>query len=84
MTYKQGGDVRTSPNQSRFITAKRDMDLYALWKVNPKLQLRLTLSNVLTPSELNRSAYFDANGRTLRTTDTPPKMNLRAGLEWKF
>lgn len=84
LTYRQGGDVRTSPNQSRFITAKRDLDLYALWKVNPKLQLRLTLSNVLKPSEIDRSAYFDAHGRTLRTADMPSKMYLRAGLEWKF
>ncbi|MBL8520081.1 MAG: TonB-dependent receptor [Betaproteobacteria bacterium] len=84
LTYKQGGEVRTSTNQSRFITAKKDMDVYVLWKALPKLQLRLTLSNVLTPSEINRSAYFDTNGRTLRTTETPSKMNVRAGVEWKF
>jgi outer membrane receptor for ferrienterochelin and colicin len=84
LTYKQGGEVRTSPNQTRFITAKKDMDVYVLWKAMSKLQVRLTLSNVLTPSEINRSTYFDANGRTLRTSETPSKMNVRAGLEWKF
>ena len=84
LTYKQGGEVRTSPNQTRFVTARKDMDVYVLWKANAKLQLRLTLSNVLTPSEINRSTYFDANGQTLRSTDTPSKMNVRAGVEWKF
>ncbi|HEX4857798.1 MAG TPA: TonB-dependent receptor [Usitatibacteraceae bacterium] len=84
LTFKQGGEVRTSPNQTRFITDRKDMDVYVLWKALPRLQLRLTLSNVLTPEEINRSNYFDANGTTLRTTETPSKMNVRAGVEWKF
>ncbi len=84
LTYKQGGEVRTSPNQTRFITAKKDMDVYVLWKATQRLQLRVTLSNVLKPSEINRSSYFDANGLTNRTTETPSKMNVRAGVEWKF
>ncbi|MFY8063489.1 MAG: hypothetical protein ACOVN2_07270, partial [Usitatibacteraceae bacterium] len=76
--------VRTGINQSAYLTAKRDLDIYALWKVTPKTQLRLTLSNILKPSSVNENTYFDAFGRTVTSTNTPSKPNVRLGLEVKL
>jgi hypothetical protein len=83
-SFRSGGDVRTGVNQSAYLTAKRDVDIYALWKVTPKTSLRLTLSNILRPSSVNENTYFDAFGRTLTSTNTPSKPNLRLGLEMKL
>ncbi|MCA2997894.1 MAG: TonB-dependent receptor [Rhodocyclaceae bacterium] len=83
-SFRSGGDVRTGINQSAYLTAKRDLDLYALWKVTPKTQLRLTLSNILKPSSVNENTYFDAFGRTVTSTNTPSKPNVRLGLEVKL
>lgn len=83
-TIRGGGLVRTSITQSTYLSTKRDLDMYALWKVTPKLQARLTLSNILKPAAVNENTYFDANGSTNTRTNTPSKMNIRAGIEWKF
>lgn len=83
-SFRSGGDVRTGINQSVYVTAKRDLDIYALWKVTPKTQLRLTLSNILKPSAVNESTYFDAFGSTRISTNTPSKPNLRLGVEMKL
>jgi outer membrane receptor protein involved in Fe transport len=83
-TIRGGGLVRTSTTQSTYLSTKRDLDMYALWKITPKLQARLTLSNILKPAAINENTYFDANGSTNTRTNTPSKMNIRAGIEWKF
>jgi outer membrane receptor protein involved in Fe transport len=83
-SFRSGGDVRTGVNQSAYLTAKRDVDIYALWKVTPKTSFRLTLSNILKPSAVNETTYFDAFGRTVTSTTTPSKPNVRLGLEMKL
>jgi outer membrane receptor for ferrienterochelin and colicins len=83
-SYKSGGDVRTGVSQSAFITAKRDLDVYALWKITPKTQVRLTLSNILKPLAVTETAYFDSFGRTVNSTTRPSKPNVRIGLEMKL
>lgn len=83
-TFKSGGDVRISANQSRYLNTRRDLDFYALWKVTPKTQLRFTLGNVLGQDYYNRSSYFDAFGSIRRTDISPSTMNYRINLEVKF
>ncbi len=83
-SYRSGGLVRTAINQDAYLTAKRDLDLYALWKITPKTQVRITLSNILHPDAVNESSYFDEFGTIRRSNTTPSKMNIRAGLEMKF
>jgi outer membrane receptor for ferrienterochelin and colicins len=84
LSMRQGGEVRISDTQKIFQTAKRDMDVYALWKITPKAQVRLTLSNILKPESREEKTYFDANGenRTLRLS--PSKITVRAGVEIKL
>jgi outer membrane receptor for ferrienterochelin and colicins len=83
-SYRGGGRVRTSVTQEAFLTAKRDLDMYLLWKITPKTQFRLTLSNILKAESVNESVYFDQFGSTRNTNTTPSKMNIRAGVEVKF
>lgn len=83
-SFRSGGDVRTGINQLTYLTAKRDLDIYALWKITPKTQVRLTLSNILKPSSVNENTYFDSFGRTVTSTNTPSKPNVRLGLEVKL
>jgi len=66
------------------VSAGGSYSFYALWKVTPKTQLRLTLSNILKPSSVNENTYFDAFGRTVTSTNTPSKPNVRLGLEVKL
>ncbi len=83
-SFKSGGQVRISENQSRYLTARRELDVYALWKITPKTQLRLTLANVLRQDHLNQSTYADASGSLSRTDTFPSSMHVRANVEMKF
>ena len=83
-SFRSGGRVRTSINQESYQTTKRDLDVYALWKITPKTQVRLTLSNILRPLAVNESSYFDATGSTRTSQNNPSKPNIRLGLEMKL
>ena len=83
-TYRGGGDVRTSVAQSRFLAAKRDLDMYLLYKYTEKLQLRLRLANILRPEAINASTYTDNSGRTVSRNANPTAMNVGASVEYKF
>jgi outer membrane receptor protein involved in Fe transport len=83
--FKNGGEVRLSANQVGYESVRRDLDLYALWKLNPKTQLRLAASNLLGQDYINESSYTVAGGGTQRSrtiyTGSPV---LRATLEMKL
>ena len=83
-SFKSGGPVRTSINQSRNQSARRELDVYGLWKFTPKIQTRLTLSNILRQDSESESSYFDKFGRLSQTSINPSSMNIRANLELKF
>lgn len=82
--FVQGGEARISANQIIFQTARRDLEAYALWKITPKVQTRLTLNNILTRDSHDVTYYFDENGSTYRRNLTPSKMSLRFNLELKL
>jgi outer membrane receptor protein involved in Fe transport len=83
--FKNGGEVRLSANQVSYESVRRDLDLYALWKLNPKTQLRLAASNLLGQDYINESSYTAAGGGTQRSrTIYPGSPILRATLETKL
>jgi outer membrane receptor protein involved in Fe transport len=82
--FKNGGPVRISVNQMAYQSVRRDLDMYALWKFNPKYQLRFALSNVLRQDYVNSGSYTDSSGTDVRTSIYPGHMNARATLEMKF
>lgn len=83
-SFKSGGQVRISETQGRYLTARRELDLYALWKFTPKTQLRLTLANVLRQDYANEATYFDRFGSLKQSSTFPSSMHVRANLEMKF
>lgn len=83
-SFKSGGPVRISESQSRYLTPRRELDVYALWKLMPKTQLRLTLANVLRQDYSNESTYFDRFGSIKQSSTFPSSMHVRANLEFKF
>jgi outer membrane receptor protein involved in Fe transport len=83
--FKSGGEVQVSAYQATYQSARRDLALYALWKVDAKRQLRLAASNVLGQDWINASIYTAPGQGTQRgRTVYPSSATLRATLESKF
>lgn len=83
-SFQGGGSVRLSDTQYSYSGAKRVLDGYALWKFDPKAQLRVSLSNVLHQDNIAQSRYVDARGSLIQDTLTPSSTVVRASLELKF
>lgn len=82
--FRNGGPVRITQQQSAYTTPRRDLDLYALWKFNPKNQLRLAVSNLLAQDFESNTVYSDANGVIARNAISPSSPQARATMEMKF
>jgi outer membrane receptor protein involved in Fe transport len=83
--FKNGGEVRLSSNQLSYESVRRELDLYALWKLNPKAQLRLAGSNLLGQDYIIESSYAVAGQGIQRSrTVFPGSPVLRATLEMKL
>jgi outer membrane receptor protein involved in Fe transport len=83
--FKQGGEVRVSAAQVTYESARRDLDLYVLWKLNPQTQLRVAGSNLLGQDYIYQSSYTVAGSGTQRSrTVYAGWPMLRATLEMKF
>ncbi|KLU38022.1 hypothetical protein AB595_04440 [Massilia sp. WF1] len=83
--FKNGGFVRISDRQISYQSVRRDLDLYALWKFNPKLQLRVATANLLAQDTLSQSSYTTPGvGTQTSRTLNPVYRSVRATLEMKF
>jgi outer membrane receptor protein involved in Fe transport len=79
-SFQSGGPVRITEQQSAWSTAKRSLDVYALWKFNPKQQLRLSMSNALHQDNIAQSSYATLHDSTI----TPTFAQFRAQYEVKL
>ncbi|QGZ42538.1 outer membrane receptor for ferrienterochelin and colicin [Pseudoduganella flava] len=94
--FKNGGPVRIDVNQTGYQSVRRDLDVYALWKFNPRYQLRVAVSNLLGQDYVSDSAYLDnsvdnsvgksvdESGTRRRTSIYPGYTQGRATLEMRF
>lgn len=83
--FKNGGLVRVLANQTSYQSVRRDLDLYAAWQFDPKLQLRVTAANLLAQDRIGASDFvFDADGSQSARTLVPSHRSVRATLQWKF
>ena len=82
--FKDGGPVRVNVEQSRYQSVRRDLDVYALWKFNPKYQLRLAASNLLRQDGISDSRYTDEFGTLRRTSFSEGQTMARVTLESRF
>jgi hypothetical protein len=85
-SFQNGGPVRITVNQYAYTVPKRSLDLYGLWKFNPKTQLRVSLANALHQQNVSASTNVDAaTGYAYSdTTFTPTSATVRAMLEMKL
>ena len=82
--FRNGGPLRISDTQTAYLTPRRDLDMYALWKIDPKYQLRLALDNLLGQDYQSENGYADASGTLVRNATYPSSVQARATFEVKF
>jgi outer membrane receptor for ferrienterochelin and colicin len=83
-SFRNGGPVRVSAVQTNYQSVRRDLDVYALWKFDQKVQLRLALSNVLGQDWTSANSYAEPGMLVTRSNISPAYTTVRATLEVKF
>jgi hypothetical protein len=82
-SFRNGGLARLSGTQGGY-SVRRDLDVYALWKLDPQNNLRVAVSNLLAQDYTTESLYNDANGTLNRTTVAGGETQLRVTVETRF
>ncbi len=84
LAFKRGGPVQLTATNSTTKSARREMDVYALYKVNPQTQLRVAVANVLAQPYSNVNQYDDSAGSLRSSTEAASTATLRVSLEFKL
>jgi len=85
VAHRRGGQVRVAANRGFYSEARTDLEAYAVWKFNPKLQLRVVASNLLGEHNVFEPSYTDpVAGTERRRWDYPESVKLRTTLEMTF
>lgn len=81
--YLGGGQLRLSSNEYASLAPRRTLDVYGLWKIDSKTQLRLSLANLLHQDMVQWRSYANAAGSVAQTTtyETAPVMRLTLELK---
>jgi len=88
-SFRNGGPVTqaltATSYQRSYQSVRRDLELYGLWKFDPKNQLRVVFTNVLAQDFLNETTTYDVREGTLRRASVfPGDVSVRATMEMKF
>jgi outer membrane receptor protein involved in Fe transport len=81
---RQGAWTTVTTTQSTFSNTRRDLDIYARWKMSKQSQLRVTAANVFAQESVRSAQFRDLAGSATRTTVTPGYVVVRALLETRF
>ena len=85
LAHRSGGMVRLAANRGFYREARTDLDTYVVWAFNPKVQLRVALSNLLDEDTVFEPSYADlVTGLEKRRWMYPDGVKLRTTLEMKF
>ena len=84
--FRDGATVRLAANQTAWLNGRRDLDVYAAWKLDARRQLRIAAQNLLGQDTVNERSYLDtASDMLLRNrivnVGAP---SLRATIESRF
>jgi outer membrane receptor for ferrienterochelin and colicin len=82
--YRQGGLVRVSAQQTVYLHAQRDLDIYASWKLRAGAQLRVTAVHVLGSDFVNDSSYATLQGVLRNRVVNVRRPSVRAAFETRF
>ncbi|MYM25845.1 TonB-dependent receptor [Duganella sp. FT135W] len=83
-SFRNGGLARLSGTQGGYTSVRRDLDVYALWKLDHQNNLRVAVSNLLAQDYTTESLYNDANGSLNRMTVAGGETQLRVTVETRF
>jgi outer membrane receptor protein involved in Fe transport len=81
LSYQAAGPSRLSAQVLTSASPKRELDLYGLWKMDSKTQLRLSAANLLRQQATETYVYNDTTGIMQRIRLTPTLASLRLMLE---
>jgi outer membrane receptor protein involved in Fe transport len=81
LNYQAAGPSRQSEEVLTSASAKRELDLYAVWKMTAKTQLRISGANLLPQQASETYRYTDKSGAMQRVRLTPAQATLRLMLE---
>ncbi|TFW27327.1 TonB-dependent receptor plug domain-containing protein [Massilia horti] len=84
LAYQGGGWVQISEFQSQRQQSKRALDAYALWKFDSRVQLRLSLANILNTRNTSERLYQNAEGLSRQTSFQPDYTRTGLNLEIKL
>jgi outer membrane receptor protein involved in Fe transport len=84
LAYKGSVRARTSLTQFTTSNAMSTLDMYALWKITPAVQLRAAVSNALRPHDVTTDTFTDGTGSLRQTTDASSAATNRLGIEIKL
>jgi outer membrane receptor protein involved in Fe transport len=84
LAYQQGGWVRISDAQRSLQQTRKDLDAYALWKLDQHYQLRLSFANILGMDNHSERSYEDASGTSRQWSWQPGWMRVGLNLEMKL
>jgi hypothetical protein len=84
LNYQAGGVVRQAGQVRLGSSPKRELDVYALWKIDARTQLRIAGSNLLRQTATEWHDYVDADSVRHRVTVTPSSATLRVMLEYQL
>ncbi|MTV40652.1 TonB-dependent receptor plug domain-containing protein [Duganella radicis] len=83
-SFRNGGLARLSGTQGGYTSVRRDLDVYALWKLDPQNNLRVAVSNLLAQDYTTESLYNDSHGSINRMTVASGEAQLRVTVETRF
>ena len=84
LSFRSGGAVRSSVQQSSQQYRRRDLDAYLLYRFTPQWQLRVSASNIFGEDTRTLSRYQDGDGTSESWSRAFAAPRLQAGLEIKL
>jgi outer membrane receptor for ferrienterochelin and colicin len=82
--FQGGVDARSTPTESTTSSARRTLDLYALWRQGTVLQWRLAIANALHQNQRSVDTHTDADGGFTQVSDTPTHTTIRLTMEMRL
>jgi iron complex outermembrane receptor protein len=82
--WTPGYVTRISDQQTAIQGTKTILDAYALWVFDPRMQVRVTASNVVPRDYMTGSTFDDSGIRETATTLAPTSINVQVRLEMKL
>jgi len=83
-SYVEGSWSRSSLTESRNNSSRRDLEAYALYKLTPKAQFRISVRDLLRADSVNEVLFVDGNGTYHSTSTTPARSSWRFAYEQKY